>query len=213
MYSDVLTTLKILIIGESGVGKSSLLLRFTDGTFDPEIGATIGVDFKEKTVDIDGNRMKLALWDTAGQEKYKAIIRAHFRRAAGALVVYDITNETSYNNVQNWIKELKENADEDVVIMLVGTKLDIVLKNRSRRKVTREEAKIFADKHQMLFEETSSVQNHKVSDCFENLLQEIYDNRNSKYEKPEHNNEHGVGLSNNKIYERNIRAGRGKLLS
>ena len=112
----------------------------------------------------DGGIVKAQIWDTAGQEKYKAIIRAHFRRAAGALVVYDITNETSYNNVQNWITELKENADDDVVIMLVGTKLDIVLKNRARRKVSKEEAKMFAEKNKMLFEETSSIQNFKVSD-------------------------------------------------
>ena len=156
---------KIVLVGDVNVGKTYLLMRYIHSEIPENIHNTIGVEFATQKVQLkDGGTVKAQIWDTAGQEKYKAIIRAHFRRAAGALVVYDITNESSYNNVQNWVKELKENADEDVVIMLVGTKLDIVMKNRARRRVTREEAKMFADKNGMLFEETSAIQNHKVSD-------------------------------------------------
>ena len=177
---------KIVLVGDVNVGKTYMLMRYIHGEIPKDVHNTIGVEFATQKIQLkDGGTVKAQIWDTAGQEKYKAIIRAHFRRAAGALVVYDITNETSYNNVQNWVKELKENADDDVVIMLVGTKLDIVLKNRARRKVSREEAKIFAEKNGMLFEETSSIQNHKVTECFENLLQEIYDSRNSKFERPD----------------------------
>mmetsp|Transcript_16784 Transcript_16784/g.16467 ORF Transcript_16784/g.16467 Transcript_16784/m.16467 type:complete len:166 (+) Transcript_16784:21-518(+) len=156
---------KIVLVGDVNVGKTYMLMRYIHGEIPKDVHNTIGVEFATQKIQLkDGGTVKAQIWDTAGQEKYKAIIRAHFRRAAGALVVYDITNESSYNNVQNWVQELKENADDDVVIMLVGTKLDIVLKNRTRRKVAKEEAKLFAEKNKMLFEETSSVQNHRVSD-------------------------------------------------
>ncbi|CAI2371377.1 unnamed protein product [Moneuplotes crassus] len=194
---------KIVLVGDVNVGKTYMLMRYIHGEIPKDVHNTIGVEFATQKIQLkDGGTVKAQIWDTAGQEKYKAIIRAHFRRAAGALVVYDITNESSYNNVQNWVQELKENADDDVVIMLVGTKLDIVLKNRTRRKVAKEEAKLFAEKNKMLFEETSSVQNHRVSDCFENLLQEIYDNKNSKYEQmTDKDPRHKVSLES-KIYKR-----------
>ena len=170
---------KVVLVGDVNVGKTYLLMRYIHGEIPENVPNTIGVEFAPHKVQLkDGGTVKAQIWDTAGQEKYKAIIRAHFRRAAGALVVYDITNESSYMNVETWVKELRENADEDVVMMLVGTKLDLVHKNPTKRKIAKEKAQMLADKHGMMFIETSSTQDYKVTESFENLIFEIYDRRN-----------------------------------
>ncbi|XP_032145756.1 ras-related protein Rab-18-like isoform X2 [Sapajus apella] len=125
MDEDVLTTLKILIIGESGVGKSSLLLRFTDDTFDPELAATIGVDFKVKTISVDGNKAKLAIWDTAGQERFRALTPSYYRGAQGVILVYDVTRRDTFVKLDNWLNELETYCTRnDIVNMLVGNKID-----------------------------------------------------------------------------------------
>ncbi|XP_026887373.1 ras-related protein Rab-18-B isoform X2 [Electrophorus electricus] len=147
MDDDVLTTLKILIIGESGVGKSSLLLRFTDDTFDPELAATIGVDFKVKTVAVDGNRAKLAIWDTAGQERFRTLTPSYYRGAQGVILVYDVTKRDSFTKLGNWLNELETYCTRnDLVKMLVGNKID-----KDNREVDRNEGLKFARKHSMLF--------------------------------------------------------------
>ncbi|XP_017519851.1 ras-related protein Rab-18 isoform X2 [Manis javanica] len=125
MEEDVLTTLKILIIGESGVGKSSLLLRFTDDTFDPELAATIGVDFKVKTISVDGNKAKLAIWDTAGQERFRTLTPSYYRGAQGVILVYDVTRRDTFVKLDNWLNELETYCTRnDIVNMLVGNKID-----------------------------------------------------------------------------------------
>ncbi|XP_017358722.1 ras-related protein Rab-18-like isoform X2 [Cebus imitator] len=125
MDEDVLTTLKILIIDESGVGKSSLLLRFTDDTFDPELAATIGVDFKVKTISVDGNKAKLAIWDTAGQERFRALTPSYYRGAQGVILVYDVTRRDTFVKLGNWLNELETYCTRnDIVNMLVGNKID-----------------------------------------------------------------------------------------
>uniref|UniRef100_A0A8D2ZN25 RAB18A, member RAS oncogene family n=1 Tax=Scophthalmus maximus TaxID=52904 RepID=A0A8D2ZN25_SCOMX len=125
MDDDTLTTLKILIIGESGVGKSSLLLRFTDDTFDPEQAATIGVDFKVKTISVDGNKAKLAIWDTAGQERFRTLTPSYYRGAQGVILVYDVTRRETFAKLDNWLNELETYCTRnDLVKMLVGNKID-----------------------------------------------------------------------------------------
>ncbi|XP_067225072.1 ras-related protein Rab-18a isoform X2 [Chanodichthys erythropterus] len=147
MNEDILTTLKILIIGESGVGKSSLLLRFTDDTFDPEIGATIGVDFKVKTLAVDGNRAKLAIWDTAGQERFRTLTPSYYRGAQGVILVYDVTRRETFAKLDNWLNELDTYCTRnDLVKMLVGNKID-----KEDRELERDEGLKFARKHSMLF--------------------------------------------------------------
>ncbi|XP_020014256.1 ras-related protein Rab-18 [Castor canadensis] len=132
MDEDVLTTLKILIIGESGMGKSSLLLRFTDDTFDPELAATIGVDFKVKTISVDGNKAKLAIWDTAGQERFRILAPSYYRGAQGVILVYDVTRRDTVVKLDNCLSELEMYCTRnDIVNMLVGNKID--KENRKRQ--------------------------------------------------------------------------------
>ncbi|KAK1790771.1 hypothetical protein P4O66_014619 [Electrophorus voltai] len=169
MDDDVLTTLKILIIGESGVGKSSLLLRFTDDTFDPELAATIGVDFKVKTVAVDGNRAKLAIWDTAGQERFRTLTPSYYRGAQGVILVYDVTKRDSFTKLGNWLNELETYCTRnDLVKMLVGNKID-----KDNREVDRNEGLKFARKHSMLFIEASAKTRDGVQCAFEELVEKI----------------------------------------
>jgi len=169
MDDDVLTTLKLLIIGESGVGKSSLLLRFTEDTFDPEQAATIGVDFKVKTIAVDGNRAKLAIWDTAGQERFRTLTPSYYRGAQGVILVYDVTKRDTFTRLENWLNELETYCTRnDLVKMLVGNKID-----KDNREVDRNEGLKFARKHSMLFIEASAKTRDGVQCAFEELVEKI----------------------------------------
>ncbi|XP_013421908.1 ras-related protein Rab-18A [Lingula anatina] len=167
--SEVLTTLKILIIGESGVGKSSLLLRFTDDTFDPEQAATIGVDFKVKTLSVDGNKAKLAIWDTAGQERFRTLTPSYYRGAQGVILVYDVANKQTFQRLDNWLSELETFATKhDLIKMVVGNKID-----KEGREISREEGLKFARKHRTLFIEASAKTKEGVQCAFEELVEKI----------------------------------------
>ncbi|XP_061432694.1 ras-related protein Rab-18-like [Lethenteron reissneri] len=169
MEEDILTTLKILIIGESGVGKSSLLLRFTDDTFDPELAATIGVDFKVKTIAVDGNKAKLAIWDTAGQERFRTLTPSYYRGAQGVILVYDVTKRDTFLKLENWLSELETyTTRSDIVKMLVGNKID-----KDGRVLDRTEGLKFARKHSMLFIEASAKTRDGVQCAFEELVEKI----------------------------------------
>ena len=169
MEQDVLTTLKILIIGESGVGKSSLLLRFTDDTFDPDQAATIGVDFKVKTLQVEGNRAKLAIWDTAGQERFRTLTPSYYRGAQGVILVYDVSSKQSFSKLETWLNELETfSTKHDIIKMLVGNKIDM-----DKREVNKEEGLKFARKHHMLFIEASAKTKEGVQCAFEELVEKI----------------------------------------
>ncbi|XP_050307124.1 ras-related protein Rab-18-B-like [Anthonomus grandis grandis] len=166
MDEEVLTTLKILIIGESGVGKSSLLLRFTDDNFDPEQTLTIGVDFKTKKLTVDGNTVKLAIWDTAGQERFRTLTPSYYRDAQGAILVFDVSSYATFARLENWLSELDTYSTKDnIVKMIVGNKIDV-----DRREVTREQAMAFARRHQTLYIEASAKTKHGVQSAFEELV-------------------------------------------
>jgi len=161
---------KIVLIGDSGVGKSNLLSRFTRNEFNLESKSTIGVEFATRSIKVDGKVIKAQIWDTAGQERYRAITSAYYRGAVGALLVYDISKHITYENVERWLKELRDHADSNIVITLVGNKCDL----KHLRAVPTDEAKNFSEKHSLSFIETSALDSTNVDSAFQNILTEIY---------------------------------------
>lgn len=161
---------KVVLIGDSGVGKSNLLSRFTRNEFNLESKSTIGVEFATRSIQVDGKTIKAQIWDTAGQERYRAITSAYYRGAVGALLVYDIAKHITYENVERWLKELRDHADQNIVIMLVGNKSDL----RHLRAVPTDEAKSYAERNTLSFIETSALDSTNVEAAFTNILTEIY---------------------------------------
>jgi len=161
---------KVVLIGDSGVGKSNLLSRFTRNEFNLESKSTIGVEFATRSIQVDNKTIKAQIWDTAGQERYRAITSAYYRGAVGALLVYDIAKHLTYENVTRWLKELRDHADSNIVIMLVGNKSDL----RHLRAVLTDEAKQFAADNNLSFIETSALDASNVELAFQNILTEIY---------------------------------------
>uniref|UniRef100_A0A5F9C1B7 Ras-related protein Rab-25 n=1 Tax=Oryctolagus cuniculus TaxID=9986 RepID=A0A5F9C1B7_RABIT len=156
----------VVLIGDSGVGKSNLLSRFTRNEFNLESKSTIGVEFATRSIQVDGKTIKAQIWDTAGQERYRAITSAYYRGAVGALLVYDIAKHLTYENVERWLKELRDHADSNIVIMLVGNKSDL----RHLRAVPTDEARAFAEKNNLSFIETSALDSTNVEEAFKNIL-------------------------------------------
>ncbi|XP_008428934.1 RAB11a, member RAS oncogene family, like [Poecilia reticulata] len=161
---------KVVLIGDSGVGKSNLLSRFTRNEFNLESKSTIGVEFATRSIQVEGKTIKAQIWDTAGQERYRAITSAYYRGAVGALLVYDIAKHLTYENAERWLKELQDHADSNIVIMLVGNKSDL----RHLRAVPTDEAKGFAEKNGLSFLETSALDSSNVELAFQTILTAIY---------------------------------------
>eukprot|EP00850_Spirogloea_muscicola_P014799 SM000108S14243 [mRNA] locus=s108:384732:386249:- [translate_table: standard] len=161
---------KLLLIGDSGVGKSSLLLRFTADVFD-DLAPTIGVDFKLKMMTIGGKRLKLTVWDTAGQERFRTLTGSYYRGAQGIILVYDVTRRETFIDLSEvWLKEIDlYSTNADCIKMLVGNKVD----RESERMVTRQEGVAFARQHGCLFLECSAKTRDNVAQCFEELVQKI----------------------------------------
>lgn len=162
---------KVVLIGDSGVGKSNLLSRFTRNEFSLESKSTIGVEFATRSLDVDGKTVKAQIWDTAGQERYRAITSAYYRGAVGALLVYDMTKHDSYEDAAKWLKELRDHADANIVIMLVGNKSDL----EHLRVVQTSDAAKYAETEGLSFIETSALESTNVESAFQNILTEIYD--------------------------------------
>ncbi|GER36702.1 RAB GTPase homolog A2B [Striga asiatica] len=161
---------KIVLIGDSGVGKSNILSRFTRNEFCLESKSTIGVEFATRTLQVEGKTVKAQIWDTAGQERYRAITSAYYRGAVGALVVYDITKRQTFENVQRWLRELRDHADSNIVIMLAGNKSDL----NHLRVVAERDANLFAEKEGLSFLETSALEALNVEKAFQTILLDIY---------------------------------------
>ena len=176
---------KIVLVGEVGVGKTSILARYVKGIYLQKPESTIGVEFSTRTVQLsNGVTVKAQIWDTAGQERYRAITSAHYRRAVGALLIYDITNYATFLAAKQWVSNLRENAEPEIVIMLVGNKQDICELSPSSRKVPYEEGKLFADTNGLLFYEASAASAFKVKEVFEELLEHITKIRGSFKSQP-----------------------------
>ncbi|XP_047323184.1 ras-related protein Rab11B [Impatiens glandulifera] len=161
---------KLVLIGDSGVGKSNLLSRFARNEFSLESKSTIGVEFATRSIRVDEKIIKAQIWDTAGQERYRAITSAYYRGAVGALLVYDVTRHVTFENVERWLKELRDHTDANIVIMLVGNKADL----RHLRAVSTEDAKAFAEREKTFFMETSALESLNVENAFTEVLTQIY---------------------------------------
>lgn len=161
--------IKLLLIGDSGVGKSCLLLRFSDDSFTTSFITTIGIDFKIKTIELDGKRIKLQIWDTAGQERFRTITTAYYRGAMGILLVYDVTDEQSFANIRNWIRNIEQHAADNVDKVLIGNKCDMV----NDKVVETAKGKALADEYGVKFFETSAKMNTNVTESFTSIAKAI----------------------------------------
>lgn len=160
---------KLLLIGDSGVGKTSILFKFSEDTFSPAFISTIGIDFKIRTIEIDGCKIKLQVWDTAGQERFRTITTAYYRGAMGIMLVYDVSNMKSFDNISNWIRNIEMHATQDVELMILGNKCDIA----DKRQVSKEKGEQLALQHSIKFLETSAKANINIEEAFTTLAKDI----------------------------------------
>ncbi|CAH0384117.1 unnamed protein product [Bemisia tabaci] len=169
---------KLLLIGDSGVGKTCVLFRFSEDAFNSTFISTIGIDFKIRTIDMDGKKIKLQIWDTAGQERFRTITTAYYRGAMGIMLVYDITNEKSFDNIKNWIRNIEENASADVEKMLLGNKCEL----EDRRAVSKERGEQLAIEYGIKFMEISAKNSINVEEAFFTLARDIRTKTEKKLE-------------------------------
>ncbi|XP_017788465.1 PREDICTED: ras-related protein Rab-37 [Habropoda laboriosa] len=161
---------KTILLGDSGVGKTSLLVQFDTGKFQPRnFAATVGIGFTNKVVVVDDTSIKLQIWDTAGQERFRSVTHAYYRDAHALLLLYDVTNKTSYDNIRAWLSEIREHANEDVVIMLLGNKSDC----GTERVVKREDGERLAQEYKVPFMETSAKTGLNVELAFLAVAREL----------------------------------------
>mmetsp|Transcript_70805 Transcript_70805/g.117250 ORF Transcript_70805/g.117250 Transcript_70805/m.117250 type:complete len:212 (+) Transcript_70805:25-660(+) len=161
---------KLLLIGDSGVGKSSLLSKFADDKFTPHISQTIGMDFKIKMLDIGGRRVKLQIWDTAGQERFHTITQQYYRNAMGIILVYDVTNEESFSNIRRWAAQIAAHGAEDAERLLLGNKADM---ETPKRAIDTARGKALADEYGIPFFETSAKMGVNVEEAFHSITNSV----------------------------------------
>ncbi|GAB2223117.1 hypothetical protein Droror1_Dr00017254 [Drosera rotundifolia] len=161
---------KIVLVGDSAVGKSNLLARFARDEFYPNSKSTIGVEFQTQKMEINGKEVKAQIWDTAGQERFRAVTSAYYRGAVGALLVYDISRRQTFESIGRWLNELHTHSDMNVVTILVGNKSDL----KDAREVTTAEGKSLAETQGLFFIETSALDSSNVAAAFQTVVKEIY---------------------------------------
>lgn len=177
---------KIVFAGSSCAGKSSIIKRFTEYSFDEIHLSTVGIDFRLKTIICNDKTIKLQIWDTAGQERFRTIISSYYRGAHAIVIVYDVTDRESFASINYWIAEVKKYTDDDIPILLIGNKIDLDTSNYQTRKITEIEAKKYANSHRCMFVETSAKDNTNIDECFTKIVstlidKQISDNSDSDY--------------------------------
>ena len=185
---------KVLLLGNSDVGKSSLILRYVDQVWSDTFVPTIGVDFKVKTLEIENKQIKMQIWDTAGQERFRNVISSYFRGSHGIFLIYDITNRDSFKNLENWLIEIEKNASQNVLKILIGNKSDLV----DDREIKTEEGQAFANRNGMKFIETSAKMNTNVNEAFETLAKLMMEFSSEKKTLPTKNEAKVLSASSGK---------------
>jgi small GTP-binding protein len=160
---------KVLLLGNSGVGKSALLARFADNSFSANHITTIGIDFKTKIISLDGKKVKIQCWDTAGQERFKTITTAYYRGAHVIFLVYDVTDGKSFTDVNTWITAINQHAPRDVVTVLIGNKTDLI----NEKVISTQQGKFLADEYKMEFYETSAKSSETINQIFEHVASTV----------------------------------------
>jgi len=161
--------IKLLMIGDSGVGKTCLLLRYANDSFSPTFITTIGIDFKIKNIPLEGKRIKLQIWDTAGQERFRTITTSYFRGAQGILLVYDVTDRQTFMSIRNWVSQIQMHADMHVNKILIGNKCDMT----DLRTVSHDEGEALAKEYNIHFFETSAKQDINVEKAFVTIATDV----------------------------------------
>ena len=179
---------KLLLIGDSGTGKSCLIMRFADDSFNASFIATIGVDFKIKTINVDGSKIKMQIWDTAGQERFRTIVSSYYRGAHGIIVVYDVTDRQSFTKIQHWLKEIENYGTDRVRKLIVGNKCDLA----DKRVVDFASAKAFADELGIPIMEASARSKINVDEIFLRIARNILEKIRS--ESSGHSSPNNTGL-------------------
>merc|ERR1712167_316919 len=172
--------IKLLLIGDSGVGKSCLLCRYSDDVFNSNFITTIGIDFKIRTIELDGAKIKLQIWDTAGQERFRTITQAYYRGAMVILLVYDVTDDKTFNNIRTWMRNIEQHANEQVVKILLGNKSDMP----EKKMVTKEQGEQLAEEFDIQFFETSAKTNENVEEAFTAIARAIKDKKPASAPEP-----------------------------
>jgi Ras-related protein Rab-15 len=170
--------IKLLLLGDSGVGKTCMITRFADDAFHESHSSTIGIDFKMKRVNIDGKKIQIQLWDTAGQEKFDTITKQYYRRAHGVFLVYDITNEKTFTNLEKWLNWVREYADEDVEMMLLANKSDM----EEDREVSQDKGQQFAKTLNIPFYETSAKESDNIEKAFVQLTKHVFTSHKKEFD-------------------------------
>lgn len=167
---------KIILVGDSGVGKTSLLSRYTDNTFDSDHLSTIGVDFKIKNMIIDDKLLKMQVWDTAGQERFKTITASYYRNIVGAIYIYDVSNEKSFDNIARWHNDVTDKNEEKIISILLAHKCELLNKHDTQTKIiSRQNGMQLAQELDMRYMEASSKKNIGINEVFDYIAQSIYD--------------------------------------
>ena len=160
---------KLILIGDSCVGKSNILLKYLKNEFDPNSRATVGVEFGTKNILINNKKIKIQIWDTAGEERYRSITSAYYKGAKGAFIVYDITRKSTFDNIDKWISDLKLNGDQNICIVILGNKSDL----DDKREISKEEGIKKSEMYKTAFLETSALSGDNIGKAFDEIIEQI----------------------------------------